>query len=99
MVINDIKRYLHSVKHTFHALKEEHNDGLTAKQIEDALKTGFDVVEEYPNDPRGHSCLLLAWVGSTPVHIVCAPHEGDLIIITTYIPSKNEWEEALKQRK
>ena len=48
MITDDIKRCLHSVKHTFHALMEEYNDGLTAKQIEDALKDGFELIEDYP---------------------------------------------------
>jgi hypothetical protein len=94
-----IKSCLHSVKHTLHALKEEYNDGLTAKQIEDALKEGFELIEDYPDDPRGHSSLLLTWVDVTPMHVVCAPHESDLIIITLYIPSGNEWNDNFKQRK
>ncbi len=72
------------------ALKEEYNDNLTAKQIEDALKCGFELIENYPDDPRGKSCLLLTWVDVIPVQVVCcAPHEGDLIIITVYIPSED----------
>jgi hypothetical protein len=99
MITDDIKRCLHSVKHTFHALKEEYNDGLTAKQIEDALKDGVELIEDYTDDPRGYSCLLLTWVDVTPVHVVCAPHEGDLIIITVYIPSEEEWGDNFKKRK
>jgi uncharacterized protein (UPF0305 family) len=99
MIINEVRRCLKSVKHTFHAIKEEFNDNLTAKQIEDALIDGFEVVEDYPDDPRGHSCLLLIWVKGKPVHITCAPHEGNLIIITVYVPVDDKWENNFKTRK
>ena len=79
-----------NVRHTFHALKEEMKEGLTARQVEEALLQGFELVEDYPGDPRGHSCLILTWVKKKPVHIVCAPHEEALIIVTVYIPSREE---------
>jgi len=88
-----------TIRHTFHALKEETVEGLTALEIQKALLTGFELVEDYPNDPRGHSCLVLTWVRGNPVHIVCAPHEEALIIVTVYIPSLEDWEEDFKTRR
>ncbi|HKZ93483.1 MAG TPA: DUF4258 domain-containing protein [Candidatus Bathyarchaeia archaeon] len=68
-----------NVRHTFHALMEEMGERLTAQKVEDALMKGFELVEDYPDDPRGHSCLILGWVAGKPVHVVCAPHEEALM--------------------
>jgi hypothetical protein len=88
-----------NLRHTFHALKEEMSEGLTAREIEESLLKGFELVEDYPDDRRGHSCLILTWVKEKPVHIVCAPHEEALIIVTVYIPSREEWEQNFKTRR
>jgi hypothetical protein len=33
-----------------------------------------EVIEDYPEDARGHSCLMLGWgYGGRPIHVVCAP--------------------------
>ena len=50
------------------------------------------LVEDYPEDERGHSCLLLgAGNGRRPVHVVCSPKEEYLAIITAYIPDPAQW--------
>jgi len=101
VVIDEVRLRLRKrkVRHTFHALKEEMKEGLTAREVEEALLQGFELVEDYPNDPRGHSCLILTWIKEKPVHIVCAPHEEALIIVTVYIPSREDWEENFKARR
>jgi hypothetical protein len=59
-----------------------------------------DVIEDYPEDVRGHSCLLS---GETSlgriVHVVCSPKEDYLAIITAYIPDAEEWDETKRQRR
>jgi len=38
--------------------------------------TEGEVIEEYPKDVRGHSCLLLGFGDQErPIHVVCAPRE------------------------
>jgi hypothetical protein len=88
-----------AVRHTLHALEEEIREGLTANSIYESLLNGFEVVEDYPNDPRGYSCLLLTWHKDRPVHVVCALHEVMLIIVTVYIPSSKEWKDDFKTRQ
>jgi len=34
-----------------------------------------------------------------PVHVVCAPKDDYLAIITAYIPSLDEWDATFKKRK
>jgi len=51
------------------------------------------VIENYPEDARGHSCLMMGWGGGNqPIHIVCAPKTDYLAIITAYLPSPRQWE-------
>jgi len=58
------------------------------------------VIEEYPEDVRGHSCLILGWgEGSRPLHVVCAAKFEYLAIITTYLPSPQHWEPDWRTRK
>ncbi len=61
--------------------------------------TKFEVIEEYPDDPRGYSCLLLVKVEDKVIHIVCAPKGDTLLVISLYEPDLEEWEPNLKARK
>ena len=59
-----------------------------------------EIIENYPADPRGHSCLLIGFPDKNcPIHIVCAPKDEYLAIITAYIPNDSEWEKNYKERK
>ena len=57
------------------------------------------VIEDYPTDARGHSCLLLgAGVGARPIHVVCAPKADYLAVITAYLPDRDEWSDDCMTR-
>ena len=72
---------------------------ISPDEVRACVETG-EVVEDYPDDPRGHSCLLLGrGAEGRPVHVVCSPKEDFLAIITAYLPNPNEWESDLKARK
>jgi len=76
---------------TRHAEIERRSDGLSVAEVETALRTGV-ILEEYPEDPRGPSCLVLGRVGSRSIHAVCGCNtDGWLVIITVYIPSMPKW--------
>jgi hypothetical protein len=50
------------------------------------------IVEDYPEDVRGHSCLMLgSGEDGRPVHVICAPKDDYLAIVTAYIPYENDW--------
>jgi len=98
-IVDEIKRRINTVRHTLHALQREAEEGLTADDVCDSMRSGFKLVEDYPDDLRGHSCLILTWVRSMPVHVVCAPHEDIFIVITVYIPTIEEWGEDFKTRR
>lgn len=58
-----------------------------------------EVIEDYPEDVRGHSCLILgSGIEGRPVHVVCSPKKEYLTIITAYIPSEQEWTNDFRTR-
>ncbi|MBN1876425.1 MAG: DUF4258 domain-containing protein [Anaerolineae bacterium] len=58
-----------------------------------------EVIEDYPEDARGHSCLILGFdMRNRPVHVVCAPKDEYLAIITAYIPERALWSSDFRQR-
>jgi len=67
--------------------------------VRNAIEKG-ELIEDYPEDVRGHSCLLLGFSsGGIPIHVVCSPKEDYLAIITAYIPNFKEWDDGLRKRK
>jgi hypothetical protein len=58
-----------------------------------------EIIEDYPADPRGHSCLLLGRAqDGRPVHVVCAPKDEYLAVITAYVPESTQWDTDFKRR-
>jgi len=58
------------------------------------------LVEDYPDDPRGHSCLLLGYGDEEqPIHVVCAPKDEYLTVITAYLPDSDTWKPDWETRK
>ena len=71
---------------------------ITNLEVQEVIFNG-KVIEDYPDDMRGHSCLLLGYGNDTrPIHVVCAPHEDYLAVITAYIPYEEEWSDDFKTR-
>lgn len=58
------------------------------------------IIEDYPEDVRGHSCLMLGQGhDGRPIHVVSAPRSDYLAIITAYLPSSTQWEADWQTRK
>jgi hypothetical protein len=71
---------------------------ITTKEVRRTIADG-DIIEDYPEDPRGHSCLIFGrGDDNRPLHLVCAPKEDYLAIITVYIPDSSEWSEDFRAR-
>ncbi len=71
---------------------------ITTSEVETVVQAGI-LIEDYPEDQRGHSCLLLGFVlEQRPIHVVCAPKADYLAIITTYIPTPSKWTSDFKKR-
>lgn len=71
---------------------------ITRLDVRRVIETG-EIVEDYPDDPRGHSCLLVGFGDEQrPIHVVCAPKSDYLAIITAYLPDQSEWINNFKMR-
>ncbi len=87
---------------SMHAEKEREADKITTIELEEALKN-CKIIENYPDDPRGASFLVLGFFGNRPIHAVCAmkydPEE--LFLITVYDPSKKpeRWADNYSKRR
>ena len=73
---------------------------IEAADLEEAVLNG-SIIEPYPEDPRGASCLILGFTRSSkPLHIVCGNlEEEEVLIVTAYEPDPREWEKNWKTRK
>lgn len=71
---------------------------ISTSEIRMIIETG-KVIEDYPEDKRGHSCLILGFRSyNQPMHVVCSPKENYLVIITAYIPNKESWKNNFEER-
>ncbi len=71
---------------------------ITTSEIRRVISDG-EVIEDYPKDVRGHSCLILGFGdGTRPIHIVCSPKDEYLAVITAYLPDEDEWLDDFRMR-
>jgi hypothetical protein len=72
---------------------------ISAHDVEEAICDGA-IIEDYPNDPRGPSCLILGRSGGRPLRVVCGQLEEErILIITAYEPDPAEWESDWQTRR
>lgn len=71
---------------------------ISTDEIRDAIFSG-EIIEAYPEDQRGESCLVLYFKKNRAIHIVCAPKSEYLAIITAYLPAHDQWSADFKVRK
>ncbi len=89
------------VRVTLHARAEMDADAISTDDLLAALSSPkCELGEYYPDDPRGHSHLLLGWTAAgDAIHACCAVHEGELVVITVYSPNPALWSEDWRKRK
>lgn len=71
---------------------------ITTSEIRKSVEQG-EVIEDYPEDVRGHSCLMLGFgEAGRAIHVVCSPKDEYLAIITAYLPDAVEWSDDFRAR-
>ena len=94
MDIEWIKRQIRSGSYEFsgHAEDERQAERISIADVEAALLNG-EMLEDYPNDPRGPSCLVLGYgIPGYPIHVLCGQTPSRRVrLITVYIPSQPRW--------
>ena len=99
-----IREHIRSGQFEFskHAEREREADEITMAEFEGAL-AHCETIEDYPNDPRGPSSLVLGFSGIRPIHAVCAlkTDPSEVLIITVYDSSRRpeKWTENYRRRK
>ena len=72
---------------------------ISTEEVRTVINKG-QIIEDYPEDKRGHSCLLLGYgFEGRPIHVACSPKYDFLAIITAYLPSSEEWKNNFRERK
>jgi len=77
---------------TLHAGDRMTERHISIKKVEEALlSSGAEVIEDYPEDPRSPSCLVLGITkGGRLLHIQCT-YPPNVAVITAYEPKSEEW--------
>ena len=71
---------------------------IITSEIHKVVEQG-QIVEDYPEDARGRSCLMLGFgEGGRAIHVVCSPKDEYLAIITAYLPDRDEWSDDFRVR-
>ncbi|MFK7845589.1 MAG: DUF4258 domain-containing protein [Rhodothermales bacterium] len=75
-----------------HAVDQSIIRDISVQEIREAFKQS-EIIEDYPNDKYGPSCLILGFTAQErPLHIQCSYPSRPLVkIITLYEPDPNRW--------
>ncbi len=71
---------------------------ITAQEVRRVVLQG-EMIEDYPEDVRGHSCLMSGTGANRKVHVVSSPKSGYLAVITAYLPEPREWDRDFRVRR
>lgn len=82
-----------------HATDQTLLRNIMVNEIRQAVQAG-EIIEDYPDDKYGPSCLLLGFTHTgRPLHVQCSyPARPVLKIITVYEPGPAEWVDYRKRR-
>lgn len=83
-----------------HAVDQSILRRISVQELREAIANGV-VIEDYPEDKYGPSCLVLGFTGTNrPLHIQCTYPSRPLVkIITLYEPEPSAWTDFKVRRK
>jgi hypothetical protein len=84
---------------SFHAQQQRLDENLDITELEDAIVSHGEILEIYPDDPRGESCLILGFTVNGAVHVVVGwartGHDVQILrVVTAYVPRAPKWLDA-----
>ena len=76
-----------------HAVDQSIVRAITVTELEEAIANRAEVIEDYPDDKYGPSCLILGFTKTgRPLHVLCSyPSRPILKIVTLYEPDPTLW--------
>lgn len=92
---------LRQIRVSHHAFQELAADDLTFEEVLAGAPEG-ELIEDYPEDRRGASCLVRVAVRKTVlVHTVWGydPDSGLAVLITAYKPDPEKWDPSFRTRR
>jgi hypothetical protein len=77
---------------SIYAEREREDEHILLEELEQSVVAG-ELLEDYPHDPRGHSCLILGFThDGRAIHSVWGLlSDGRVRVITVYIPMPPKW--------
>ena len=83
-----------------HAVDQSILRGITVQELREAILDG-EVIEDYPEDKYGPSCLVFGKTKSQrPLHMQCSHPSREVVkIITLYQPDLEQWIDYKVRRK
>lgn len=101
MLLDEIRQKIavNAFEFSRHATDQAIVRNIAVDEIRQAVRVG-EIIEDYPDDKYGPSCLLLGFTEvARPLHIQCSyPARPLLKIITVYEPDPAEWVNYRKRR-
>ena len=84
---------------TLHAVRQAEERKIAIQELEEAVRSAdAEIIENYPEDERGPSCLLLGVTMNGRVLHIQLSHPPAVWVITTYEPSDDKWTDAKTRR-
>ena len=101
-ILKAIRRKIRAgqVEFSQHATDQSIIRGISMQDFRDAMERS-EVIEDYPQDKYGPSCLILGFtLSQRPLHIHCSyPMRPIIKIITLYEPEPSRWIEFKVRRQ
>jgi hypothetical protein len=76
-----------------HAVDQAILRNILVVELEEAIANRSEVIEDYPDDKYGPSCLILGFTANgRPLHVQCSyPSRPRIKIVTVYEPDPGLW--------
>ncbi len=84
-----------------HAVDQSIVRDISTSEIEEAASNRSQIIEDYPDDKYGPTCLILGFTNSgRPLHLQCSYPSRPLIkVVTLYEPDKALWVDFRTRRQ
>jgi len=84
-----------------HAVDQTLLRDIAVRELEEAIANRSEIIEDYPDDKYGPSCLILGFTeAGRPLHVQCSYPRRPLVkIITVYQPDPDQWTDLRVRRQ
>lgn len=101
-LVDDIRAKIGRREYEFsrHAVDQSVVRDISVAEVEEAVCGESEVIEDYPDDKYGPSCLILGFTNAgRALHVQCSYPSRPLIkIITLYEPDPGRWVDSRTRR-